>query len=239
MPAQKILALSQFLLALLIIFLSSAILSSRFIQKGEIVSVPEVLGKTPAEAEKELSRKRLVLQERGSEFNDRYEKGQIMYQDPPAGSKIRVNRPFRVVVSGGSELIEIPALTGRSLEAASKVLSEAGLKRGLISQIHTSQYAAGRIIAQEPAPGEPKIKRTTPLNFLVSQGEIEPRYLMPDLIGREAGTCLSRLRELGFKVADVRYAYYPGLDPGVVIKQFPPNGFAIAKRSLIALEVSR
>jgi serine/threonine-protein kinase len=239
MPAQKTLVLSQFFLALLIVFLASAILSSRALQKGEIVSVPDVLGKTPAEAERDLSRKRLVLQEKGTEFNDRYDKGQIMYQEPPAGSKIRVNRPVRVVISGGSELVEVPALAGRSLEAASKVLAEAGLKRGLISQIHTSRYAAGRIIAQEPPPGGPKIKRTTPLNFLVSQGEIEPRYVMPDLIERNASATIQRLRELGFNVANVRYSYYQGWEPGTIIGQVPPQGSAIAKRSLIALEVSR
>jgi serine/threonine-protein kinase len=209
------------------------------IQKGEIVSVPDVSGKTLAEAERDLARKRLTLQEKGVEFSDRYERGKIITQEPAAGSKIRVNRPVRVLVSGGSELVEVPALVGRSLEAASKVLGDSGLQRGLISQIHTAKYAAGRIIAQEPVPGEQRIKRTTLLNFLVSQGEIEPRFLMPDLIGRKASPCLSRLKEMGFKVADVRYAYYPGLDSGIIIKQFPPHGFGIAKRSLITLEVSR
>jgi serine/threonine-protein kinase len=239
MPPKKALAYSQLLLFLLIVFFSSAVVSSRIIEKGEIVSVPDISGKTLAEAERDLARKRLLLQNKGVEFNDRYERGQIISQEPPAGSKIRVDRPVRVVVSGGSELIEVPALVGRSLEAASKVLGENGLQRGMISQIHTSRYAAGRIIAQEPKPDEKKIKRTTPLNFLVSQGEIEPRYLMPDLIGRRAGPCLARLKELGFKVADVRYSYYPGLEPGVIIKQQPPHGFGIARRSLIALEVSR
>jgi eukaryotic-like serine/threonine-protein kinase len=239
MPARRILAYVQFFLLLLIVFFSSAVLSSRIIQKGEVVSVPDISGKTTAEAERDLARKRLTLQEKGVEFSDRYERGKIISQEPAAGSKVRVNRPVRIVVSGGSELVEVPALVGRSLEAASKVLSDNGLQRGLVSQIHTSQYAAGRIIAQEPAPGEQRIKRSTPLNFLVSQGEIEPRYLMPDLIGRPAPPCLSRLKEMGFKVADVRYSYYPGLDSGVIIKQFPPHGYGIAKRSLITLEVSR
>lgn len=239
MPPQKVIALSQFILALLIVFLSSAVLSSRIIQKGEIVSVPDISGKTLAEAERDLARKRLLLQEKGIEFSDRYERGRIISQEPQAGSKIRTNHAVRVAVSGGSEMVDVPALVGRSLEAASKLLSENGLQRGLISQIHTGRYAAGRIIAQEPAPGGQKIKRTAPLNFLVSQGEIEPKYLMPDLIGRKAGPSLPRLRELGFKVSDVRYAYYPGLEAGVIIKQFPPQGFGISKRGLISLEVSR
>jgi beta-lactam-binding protein with PASTA domain len=239
MPARKLLAYSQLLLGLLIIFLASAVLSSRVIQKGEIVSVPDVSGKTAAVAGRELARKKLSLQEKGVEFSDRFERGEIISQDPPAGSKIRVNRFVRVVLSGGSEMVEVPALVGRSMEAASKVLGENGLQRGLIAQIHTSRYAAGRIIAQEPTPGGAKIKRATPIHFLVSQGEVEPKYLMPDLIGRRSGPTIARLQELGFKVADIRYSYYPGLRPGIIIKQFPPNGYGIAKRSLISVEVSR
>ena len=239
MPPRKILAYSQLILGLLIVFLASAVLSSRMILKGEIVSVPDISGKTPAEATRELARRKLSLQEKGVEFSDKYERGKIISQDPPAGSKIRVNRFVRVVLSGGSEMVEVPALVGRSMEAASKVLSENGLQRGLVSQIHTPRYAAGRIIAQEPEPGGPKIKRATPIHFLVSQGEAEPKYLMPDLIGRRSGPTIERLQELGFKVADIRYSYYPGLSPGIIIKQFPPHGYGIAKRSLISMEVSR
>ena len=239
MPPRKILAYSQLILGLLIVFLASAVLSSRMILKGEIVSVPDISGKTPAEATRELARRKLSLQEKGVEFSDKYERGKIISQDPPAGSKIRVNRFVRVVLSGGSEMVEVPALVGRSMEAASKVLSENGLQRGLVSQIHTPRYAAGRIIAQEPEPGGPKIKRATPVHFLVSQGEAEPKYLMPDLIGRRSGPTIERLQELGFKVADIRYSYYPGLSPGIIIKQFPPHGYGIAKRSLISMEVSR
>jgi beta-lactam-binding protein with PASTA domain len=239
MPARKLLAYSQLLLGLLIVFLASAVLSSRVILKGEIVSVPDVSGKTPAEAGRELARKKLSLQEKGVEFSDRFEQGEIISQDPPAGSKIRVNRFVRVVLSGGSEMVDVPALVGRSMEAASKVLGENGLQRGLVAQIHTPRYAAGRIIAQEPAPGGVKIKRATPIHFLVSQGDLEPKYLMPDLIGRNSGPTIARLQELGFKVADIRYSYYPGLSAGIIIKQFPPHGFGIAKRSLISVEVSR
>jgi len=229
----------QAVLLFLIIFFLSAILSSRVVQKGEMVSVPDLTGKTLAEARAEVSRKHLSLQEDGEAFNDRWERGRIILQEPPAGSKVRTNKVIKVMTSAGSEMVSVPELVGRSLEAAVKILAELGLQRGKISHIHTPRYAAGRIIAQAPLPSPQKIKRTTPIHFLVSQGESEPKYVMPDLIGKRALPAINRLGNLGFKVADIRYAYYPGIGAGIIIKQFPAHGYVVARRNLITLEVSR
>jgi len=239
MPAKKLFEYGQLLLLFFIVFFLSAIFFSRIIQKGELVSVPDLTGRTLAEARSDLAKHKLTLSEKGVSFSDRWEKGRIILQEPSAGSKIRLSKVVKVVLSGGSEMVETPKLTGRSFEAATKILADAGLEKGKVSQIHTSQLAAGRIIAQEPSPSPQKIKRSTPINLLVSQGELEPKFLMPDLIGRKAAETIARLKELGFQVADIRYSFYPGLDPGVIIKQFPPHGYGIAKRNLITLEVSR
>ncbi len=239
MPSKKIFAYSQLLLLFFIVFFLSAILFSRVIQKGEIVSVPDLMGKTLEAARSDLAEHKLTLIEKGEEYSDQWERGRIVRQEPPAGSKIKINKTVKVVLSSGSEMVDVPKLTGRSLEAATKMLVELGLNKGKVSQIHTPEYAAGRIIAQEPSPSPQKVKRNTPINLLVSQGDVEPRYLMPDLIGRKAGETVSWLKALGFQVADIRYSFYPGLESGIIIKQFPPQGHGIAKRSLITLEVSR
>lgn len=239
MPVKLVYKYGQILILFLIVFFLSAIVFFRMITKGEMVTVPDLTGKTMVEARSELARKNLSLQNKGVEFNDRWERGRIIFQEPSAGSKIRTNKTVKILLSGGSEMVEIPKLVGRSLEAAAKILTELGLEKGKISQIHTDQYAAGRIIAQDPSPSPQKIKRLTPINFLVSQGEIEQKYLMPDLIGKKAQATIAKLGALGFKVADVRYVFYPGLDAGIIIKQFPSQGYGIAKRNLITLEVSR
>lgn len=239
MSRRRVFLYIQFLLIVLAVFFLSAILASRFIERGDLILVPDLAGKTPSEAGMELAEKRLTLQEDGVQFSDRYERGHIILQDPPAGSRIRVNRNIRVVVSGGTEMVEVPQLVGRSLETAVKSLSDIGLVKGQVSQIHTPQHAAGRIIAQEPPPDSPRVKRNSPVDLLVSQGETEPKYLMPDLIERQAAPAIAKLNELGFKVADIRYSYYPGRDAGIIINQFPPAGYSVSKRNLISLEVSR
>ncbi len=63
---------------------------------------------------------------------------------------------------------------------------------------------------------------------------------MPDLlVTLRADGVIGRLNAWGFKVADVRYVYYPGQPAGIVVGQDPRPGYPIRKRSRITLEVSR
>ena len=62
---------------------------------------------------------------------------------------------------------------------------------------------------------------------------------MPDLIERKASPVLARLKALDFQISEVHYSYYPGLEPGIIIKQFPVQGTRIQKRNQITLEVSK
>jgi beta-lactam-binding protein with PASTA domain len=229
---------SLFGLLFLIVFFLSAVVLARFILRAETVSVPDLTGKTVAEAQAELVKKDLSLSSSGSEFNDEWEKGKIIRQDPGPGSRIQATKQVHVILSVGSQRAEVPALEGKMLEAIVPLLREAGLARGPLSQIHTDQYAAGKVISQFPAPGT-LVERATPVALLISQGQQEDRYLMPDLIGRRATRIIQRLQTLDFKVSDIRYVYYPGLEAGLIIKQSPPGGFRIQKSYPITLEVSR
>ncbi len=222
----------------LIVFFLSAVILARFILHAETVSVPDLTGKTMSEARTELAKKDLSLSPSGSEFNDEWGKGKIIRQDPGPGSRIQVTKMVHVILSAGSERSVVPTLEGKMLEAVVPLLREATLARGPVSQIHTDQFAAGKVISQHPAPGT-LVERGAPVSFLVSQGQPEDRYVMPDLIGHRATRVIQRLQSLDFKVSDVRYVYYPGLEAGLIVKQSPPGGFRIQKSYPITLEVSR
>jgi serine/threonine-protein kinase len=220
------------------VFFLCALVSSRLFLRGETVAAPDVVGLTAAEARQELSRKRITLVVRGQEFDDRWPKGRIVSQSPPGGGRLRAMRPVRVVVSRGSREVVVPRLVNRSLEAAVPELRNAGLAKGAVSFLHTSQYPAGRIMAQDPPAGESS-QRDTPVDMLVSQGEFEEKFIMPDLLGRPAETVRRQLASQGFNVTYSGSAYYPGLEPGTVIRQSPPKGHAVQKRTIISVEVSK
>lgn len=230
--------LINFLLIILIFFFGGAVISSQIILNDELVYVPKITGQTVEEARVELQKRDLGLTITGQQFSGQVGKGRIISQDPAAGSRLKVNRSISAVVSSGQESVVIPELKGRSLEQAVSSLRQLGLSRGFLTQIHTPQYPAGRIIAQYPSAST-EVERNSAVGFLVSQGEKETTYLMPDLIGRKAERVVSRLQTSGFKVEDIRHVYYPGLEKGIVVRQNPPGGYPIQKRNPINLEVSR
>ena len=62
---------------------------------------------------------------------------------------------------------------------------------------------------------------------------------MPDLIGLLGGWAQTILQRLGFRVAILGDVPYPGLPPGVVVRQTPQAGFRIAQSETVSLEISR
>jgi eukaryotic-like serine/threonine-protein kinase len=225
-------------LLFLILFFLSAIIFSQVLLKSEVVTVPDLGGKSVTQARADLAKKDLLLALKGTESNDRIEKGLISRQEPAPGSRIRTTTPVRVLTSSGSGVVTVPALAGKPLDEALTLLQAAGLTRGKLSQVHTSRLPAGRLLAQKPGPGA-VVDRGFPVGLLLSQGDLDARYVMPDTIGRRAEAVIDRLNAWGFKVADLRYVYYPGAIAGLIVKQDPPNGYCVQKRNRISFEVSR
>ena len=238
MSAKKIFNYALFVLLLLNLFFISAILSFQITLKGEMVTLPSLIGKDLEEAKADLEKKKIHLVQSGVRLHQRYERGKIIFQDPPANTKVKINTEARVVLSAGKEKVIVPQLLGKNLQTIRPILEEAGLREGKISHVHTPKYAAGKIIGQYPLPDE-EVGRDTPVSLLVSQGQHEVRYLMPDLIGKRAASSISQLEGMDFNVSDIRYRYYRGLDSGIIINQFPAPGSKIQKRNRITLEVSK
>ena len=106
---------------------------------------------------------------------------------------------------------------------------------GPVAEIRSGDYAAGTIVAQFPAPRS----SATQVALLVNRGERGARYVMPDLIGVDGSRAAEMLRSRGFRATVVGDHPYPGVSPGIVLRQSPQAGFQIAPGEPISLEVSR
>jgi len=221
------------------LFFLSAVIFSQVLLKSELVTVPALAGRTVVQARADLQKKALALSARGTETSDRVEKGLIARQDPAAGSRVRVATVVQVFPSSGSGTVVVPDLADKSLDEALTLLQAAGLTRGPVPRMHTPRVPAGRVLLQKPDPGA-VADRNAPVGLLLSQGGLDESYIMPDLlVGLRSSAVLGRFESWGFKVADIRYVYYPGQPGGIVVGQDPRPGFPVRKRGRITLEVSR
>jgi eukaryotic-like serine/threonine-protein kinase len=222
--------------ALILTYVVSAAIGMRVALKTREVQVPPLTGKTVNEATKLLTEAGLNLKvEEGRRLDPKVPAGQIVTQDPAAGVRTRRERSVKVWVSGGPRATTIPELSGESERTAQLRLQQEGLGLASTAEIRSSDYPAGTVVAQFPAART----NAAQVALLVNRGERGARYVMPDLIGVDGSRAAEVLRAKGFRATVVGDHPYPGVAPGIVLRQNPQAGFQIAPGEPISLEVSR
>jgi beta-lactam-binding protein with PASTA domain len=203
--------------------------------KSREVEVPTLVGRSVNEASTLLTETGLDLKvEEGERIDPKIPAGQVVAQEPAAGTRTRSERSVKVWVSAGPRATSVPALVGESERTAQLRLEQLGLQR-LASEVRSADYAAGAVVAQTPAAKS----NSGQVALLINRGERGATYVMPDLIGVNGDRAADLLRARGFRVAVVGDHPYPGVPAGIVLRQSPQGGFQISPGETISLEISR
>ena len=128
----------------------------------------------------------------------------------------------------------VPALTGLSVADASKTASDKGLRLTLENRFYSSDVPAGRVLAQDPAPGF-RVRRDWPIRITESLGG--QRVNIPDLTGESERAATVSIRRLSLDLGAVAHLAVPG-DPDVVLTQTPPVNSAGVDGPRVSLLVS-
>ncbi len=219
-----------------LVLLLSFYLSVRSLIFGNEVKVPD-LSRTPvAEARGRLEAAGLTLEVAGERFDPGAPEGAIISQTPPAGAAIKTNRKVKVVVSRGTEVLDIPDLTGTSERRALLEIDRLGLQLGEVARVTAAARSPDQVIAQDPRPGT-EIFRGDKISLLVSRGSREPVWVMPDLGGQPLAGARRLLADHGLRVGHTRVQPSPS-PAGIVVGQFPQPGYPVSRRDPITLVVS-
>ncbi len=216
----------------------SALTAMRFAIRGREVVVPSVVGKTQAEAEKLLAEKGLILKVSSKRFSSDIPEGHVVDQIPGIGTRLKINRSVKVLVSLGDRKFAVPNLIGTSLRAAQLTLGQRHLTLGNTLYAHTPEGEPSTVVYQTPSPGAREGSDPS-VNVLISLGAAEQFFVMPDLIGQPAELVASKARAEGFRIGKLNFRKYPGIEPGVVIQQKPQAGYRLSKNDTILLDVSQ
>lgn len=162
----------------------------------EIVKVPDVRGTGPAEARRALKKVGLVPGMVTKEFSEDIGQGEVIRTDPGAGAERHPDSAVALVVSKGSP-VDVPDLTGLSVQEATDALDEEGLKAEVLPGRVNSPEAAGDIARQSPGGGTRAAAGDT-ITLTVSKG---PRMVdVPDVTGKDVDEATRLLKDAGFEV---------------------------------------
>lgn len=121
------------------------------ISKGkEPITLPDFTGKTEEEVTKTLSELKLEL-EKTTEFSDSVPRGQVIGQEPAAGTIVYHHDQIKVRISQGPEMVTVPNVTAMSMGEAKQKLTDLGFQVQVKKQL--LGIAPNRVYSQSPGGG--------------------------------------------------------------------------------------
>ncbi|TQN47576.1 serine/threonine-protein kinase [Humibacillus xanthopallidus] len=167
------------------------------VSKGqERYDVPSLVGTKADDLAKALSPLTLTVGERTSAWNEKVPEGEVISQDPKAGTSVKRGVAVSVVVSKGPQPISVPSVVGADAGAASAAITKAGLKAVRADDVNSDTVPTGQVVSQAPAKGS--LFRGDSVTITVSKGPVMVQ--VPGVVGRPTAEAEKALTDLGFKV---------------------------------------
>ena len=209
-------------------------------------TVPDVSGKTVAEARAIIEDQDLQVGDEKEEYSDSVLEGYVIRTNPNAGAQKKENSKVDLVVSKGPSTFVMPDYTRRSREDAENDLkNNYKLSSKLISieEVETIYVEPGIVMEQSPTAGQKyDLTSNTKVVLKVSKGInfIE----LPSYVGSDYEFAVSNLVQYGVKEANIERkttSHLPdGVEvlPGQIVSQTPEAQSSIdIKKTRIVLTV--
>lgn len=200
------------------------------------VAMPNVVGLSKEEAQKEIENVKLKFEIEKEEYNKDVPEGFIISQDPTymeKFNKVKQGSTVKVVVSKGEEKTTVPKVVGMEKDKAVKALEDAKLKVEIVEE-SSKKVQEGYVISQETSPDTEAFAGDT-IKIHVSTG-VE-KATVPDVIGKSQADAKKTLETQGFVVA-VTTSEDSSKENGIVLKQSLDSGKTVEKGSTVTITVN-
>ena len=200
------------------------------------VAMPNVVGLSKEEAQKEIENVKLKFEIEKEEYNKDVPEGFIISQDPTymeKFNKVKQGSTVKVVVSKGEEKTTVPKVVGMEKDKAVKTLEDAKLKVEIVEE-SSKKVQEGYVISQETSPDTEAFAGDT-IKIHVSTG-VE-KATVPDVIGKSQADAKKTLEAQGFVVA-VTTSEDSSKENGIVLKQSLDSGKTVEKGSTVTITVN-
>jgi serine/threonine-protein kinase len=196
------------------------------------VEVVDVVGQEFDVAKRALENDGFVVADPVQETSEDVPEGEVISQDPEAGTNADKGSEVTLTVSSGPDQVTIPQLTGFSYQEAKQLLESD--KYGLVVKKNEQASSApeNEVINSNP-PGGSKVDKGSTVTLLVSQGQAT----VPNVVGMDVDDAENALEDAGLK-ASTNEEPSDTVPEGQVIAQSVPQGQQRPRGSTIELTVS-
>ncbi len=175
---------------------------------GESLDLPNLTGVNYTDLDKIEGTGQFEFVLIDSVYDDHFQKGAIVLQDPPPGSKVKHGRKVYVtVVATQPEMVFVPDLVDLSLRQALNELKANGLK--LEKMEYVENFAKNAVLAQrfegDTIPPGMEIQKGSAIELVLGKGVEGDKIKVPFLIGKTETEAISILTNSSFNVGFLTY----------------------------------
>ncbi len=204
---------------------------------GKEEQIPDVVGKNKDVAVKILEDAGFNPIVQTSRFDQKYQRDQVIFQKPSAGTIVKINRRIYLTISGGEPLLTMPSLVSKTLRDAQVSLEKMGLKIGKVDSVE-SEFPSNTIVEQQYFEGK-EIPAGSTVNLKVSIGPKVGMIRVPNILGRSLIDAEEILRANSLKVGTKTFISSPTLLPNTVVDQQPSENALIDSGDSVNVVLSK
>ncbi len=220
---------------------------SDMFQTGEVYVVPDLLGMTRAEAQEkimndsELAGHFTITVSEETGYNEKYEAGEIILQDPTGGTTTKEETTeITVVLNADSteegSLLYMPDILGQNYESWASVLSTDYHVTVKYSPEYSDDVPEGNIISTDPVAGT-ELHEGDKVTLTYSKGKKITTTTMVSLYGMTESKARSTLTELGLETGNV-VTVESSESAGTVVMQSVKAGATVELGTAVDLQIS-
>ena len=234
---KKMTIIAIFVILILVVGGFSGFAINKIINNGkdQEIEIPNIVGKDFEEAQKECQERGLELKQRSSDYNTDYEEGQIITQDPQAGTMTK-EKVVYADVSKGTRMVKVTNIEGKDIKVAKYELENT---LGFVVEqenVTSDTVASGIVISQEYKDVERPYGSV--IKVQVSSGDGKAQVVVQNVVGKTEEEARSILEGLNLNV-EVQYDVDNKKLNGTVLAQSYPTNSLLKEGDLITITVNR
>ncbi len=223
--------------SLILVLVASLLLGvgAWYLLAGRFTQTPDFTNLTQAQAQALAAEKGFAITF-GGDFSETIPAGQVVRTDPANGERIAFGGTITAFLSKGPERYPVPSLAGRTVDDATKALTDAHLAVGKVTEVWNESVQIGLVINASLDPGK-LVKPQTQVDLNVSKGPAPVDIV--SMVGKTYDEAAAYYTNAGLVVARAPEDKFSSKIPaGSVVSQDPKSG-TVPKGGTITFTVSK